>query len=62
LGPITVVDNGLPLSFDEEKAKDYLSEDTVRVYVDLKQGNGLATGWGCDLSYDYVKINASYRT
>ncbi|MDC3424458.1 bifunctional ornithine acetyltransferase/N-acetylglutamate synthase [Aquibacillus sp. 3ASR75-11] len=62
IGSITVVDNGLPLSFDEEKAKDYLSNETINIYVDLKQGNTTATGWGCDLSYDYVKINASYRT
>ncbi|ADU32431.1 bifunctional ornithine acetyltransferase/N-acetylglutamate synthase [Evansella cellulosilytica] len=62
LGPIPVVENGLPLYFDEEVAKDYLQQETVSIVVDLQQGEASATAWGCDLTYDYVKINASYRT
>ncbi len=48
--------------FDEERAKKLLSMGTVSVTVDFKQGDAEATAWGCDLSYDYVRINASYRT
>ncbi len=62
LGDIQVVGNGLPSSFSEEEAKDYLQQEDVHIYVDLSQGEHEATAWGCDLSYDYVKINASYRT
>ncbi len=62
IGPIKVVENGLPFPFDEEEAKDYLQNENVHIFVDLKQGNVSATAWGCDLTYDYVKINASYRT
>ncbi|MFA9556333.1 bifunctional ornithine acetyltransferase/N-acetylglutamate synthase [Evansella sp. AB-rgal1] len=62
LGPIKVVENGLPLFFSEEDATDYLHSETVQIFVDLQQGEGSAVAWGCDLTYDYVKINASYRT
>ncbi|MDG5787491.1 bifunctional ornithine acetyltransferase/N-acetylglutamate synthase [Evansella sp. AB-P1] len=62
LGPTLVVDNGLPLFFDEEAATEYMMQETVQIVVDLQQGDGSAVAWGCDLTYDYVKINASYRT
>ncbi|MFD1739637.1 bifunctional ornithine acetyltransferase/N-acetylglutamate synthase [Bacillus salitolerans] len=62
LGPIKVVKNGLPYPFDERGATAYLQQENVHVYVDLHQGDVAATAWGCDLTYDYVKINASYRT
>ncbi|MDQ0256961.1 glutamate N-acetyltransferase/amino-acid N-acetyltransferase [Evansella vedderi] len=62
LGPFPVVENGLPLYFDEEEATEYLMQETVEIFVDLQQGNKSAVAWGCDLTYDYVKINASYRT
>ncbi|GAA0346595.1 bifunctional ornithine acetyltransferase/N-acetylglutamate synthase [Bacillus carboniphilus] len=62
LGPITVVEKGLPFAFDEEEAKTYLQQENIHIFVDLHQGEGKATAWGCDLTYDYVKINASYRT
>jgi glutamate N-acetyltransferase/amino-acid N-acetyltransferase len=62
LGPITVVENGLPCKFSEEEAKAYLEQENVHIYVDLKDGEGKAICWGCDLTYDYVRINASYRT
>lgn len=62
LGDIKVVEDGLPLDFSEEAGTAYLAQDTVTIYVDLQNGTGEATAWGCDLTYDYVKINASYRT
>ncbi|RBN39624.1 bifunctional ornithine acetyltransferase/N-acetylglutamate synthase, partial [Priestia megaterium] len=62
LGNIQMLENSQPVSFSEEEAKAYLENDTVEVYVDLQQGNGIGKAWGCDLTYDYVKINASYRT
>ncbi|MGE8203941.1 bifunctional ornithine acetyltransferase/N-acetylglutamate synthase [Heyndrickxia sp. NPDC080065] len=63
LGPITVVDNGLPYLFSEQEAASYLQQnDTIHIFVDIYDADGKATAWGCDLTYDYVKINASYRT
>lgn len=62
IGPVQVVEKGIPLDFDEETAKDYLLNDTVQIFVDLGQGTEKAIAWGCDLTYDYVKINAMYRT
>ncbi|GGE29326.1 arginine biosynthesis bifunctional protein ArgJ [Pullulanibacillus camelliae] len=62
IGPIPVVKQGLPLVFDEEAAKNYLAQEKVELFVDLADGNAEAIAWGCDLTYDYVKINASYRT
>ncbi|MCM3569451.1 bifunctional ornithine acetyltransferase/N-acetylglutamate synthase [Neobacillus mesonae] len=62
LGTIPVFENGLPAPFNEDEAKKYLEQDTVQIFVDLNQGEFSATAWGCDLTYDYVKINASYRT
>ncbi|MGE6259175.1 bifunctional ornithine acetyltransferase/N-acetylglutamate synthase [Heyndrickxia sporothermodurans] len=63
LGPITVVEHGLPCQFSEEDAKNYLHQnEMIHIFVDLFESNGRAIAWGCDLTYDYVKINASYRT
>lgn len=62
IGDIQVVHNGLPNEFSEAAGKAYLEQDTVTINVDLQEGTGEATAWGCDLTYDYVKINASYRT
>ncbi|MFC7393800.1 bifunctional ornithine acetyltransferase/N-acetylglutamate synthase [Scopulibacillus cellulosilyticus] len=62
LGSITIVENGLPVPFSEEEATDYLKQEEIEIVVDLNEGDGKAIAWGCDLSYDYVKINASYRT
>lgn len=53
---------GKPLPFSEEKAAAILKEDEIVIILDLNQGAATATAWGCDLTYDYVKINASYRT
>ncbi|WP_112182352.1 MULTISPECIES: bifunctional ornithine acetyltransferase/N-acetylglutamate synthase [Paraliobacillus] len=62
LGKIEVVKNGMPLPFDETEAKQYLMQDTVTIHASVGDGKGNATAWGCDLSYEYVRINASYRT
>ncbi len=61
-GKILVCENGNGLSFDEELAKKILMEDEIEIYVDLHQGDVKATAWGCDLTYDYVKINGDYRS
>jgi glutamate N-acetyltransferase / amino-acid N-acetyltransferase len=62
IGPYKVFENGLPCQFVEEEVKEYLELETVKLLVELNQGEESATAWGCDLTYDYVKINASYRT
>ncbi|MGR6837471.1 bifunctional glutamate N-acetyltransferase/amino-acid acetyltransferase ArgJ [Syntrophomonas erecta] len=62
LGEEKMAANGMGLAFDEDKALKELGKDTVIIKVDLKAGSSDATAWGCDLSYDYVKINAAYRT
>lgn len=61
-GEIVVCENGKGLLFDEDLAKTILSEDHVEIRADVHQGNAQATCWGCDLTYDYVKINGDYRT
>lgn len=59
---VDLMENGNPLDFSEEQAKSVLSADEIVVMIELGEGNETATAWGCDLSYDYVKINADYRT
>lgn len=61
-GEITLVENGVATAFDEEKAAEILSPSVVIAKVDVRDGEGSATAWGCDLTYDYVKINADYRS
>ena len=61
-GKLKVFDHGVPLAFDEEEAVRIMSEDAVTVYVNMNEGEVCATAWGCDLTYDYVKINADYRS
>lgn len=61
-GRILVCDHGHGLDFDEEIAKNILLEDEVTIAVGLYEGESSATCWGCDLTYDYVKINGDYRT
>ncbi|APJ10433.1 MULTISPECIES: bifunctional ornithine acetyltransferase/N-acetylglutamate synthase [Bacillus] len=51
-----------PQPFSEEKAKTYLEQNEITIFIQMSEGNGEAAAWGCDLTYDYVKINASYRT
>ncbi|WP_078548143.1 bifunctional ornithine acetyltransferase/N-acetylglutamate synthase [Litchfieldia alkalitelluris] len=62
IGTITMLKASQPVSFLEEAAKDYLNQNEVLINVNLNIGEGEGTAWGCDLTYDYVKINASYRT
>ena len=61
-GKVLLFKAGDPIAFDEEEATKVLSEDEVTVLVDMHAGEECATAWGCDLSYDYVKINADYRS
>ena len=62
LGGVRVAERGSALAFDEEAAARALGEKEVRITVDLGAGDYAATAWTCDMTYDYVKINASYRT
>lgn len=61
-GEISVCQNGAGIEFSEEKAKEILLEDEITVLVDLNDGEAAATAYGCDLTYEYVKINGDYRT
>ena len=71
LGEFKLLENGQPLPFDRAAASEYLKQaaagaylqdDTVLISVDLGNGDGMGVAWGCDLSYDYVRINAEYTT
>jgi glutamate N-acetyltransferase/amino-acid N-acetyltransferase len=71
LGQYTLMDQGQPLEFDRVAASNYLKaaaagaylqDDTVLIQVSVGNGSGTGTAWGCDLSYDYVRINADYTT
>lgn len=59
---VTVLYNSKPVAFNEAEAKSALQSDIVYIDVHLHDGHASGTAWGCDLTYDYVKINASYRT
>lgn len=61
-GSIVVCENGAGVPFSEEKAKEILLESEIEILITLGDGNATATAWGCDLTYDYVKINGDYRT
>lgn len=61
-GKITIVKDGVGTTFSEDKAKSILSADTIKILIDLQDGTYSAKAWGCDLSYDYIKINADYRS
>ena len=61
-GEICVCKNGAGIDFSEEKAKEILLEKEIDILIGLGDGNACATAWGCDLTYDYVKINGDYRT
>jgi len=62
LGEEKMAENGTGLVFNEERARAAMEQETVYITVDLKSGDYEATAWGCDLSYEYVRINADYRT
>lgn len=61
-GEIDMCKDGMCLAFDEDKAKEILLADEIDILVSLGDGDASATAWGCDLTYDYVKINGDYRT
>ncbi len=61
-GELAVCENGAGIDFSEDTAKTVLSEDEIDILITLGDGEGSATAWGCDLTYDYVKINGDYRT
>lgn len=61
-GSVTVCRNGSGVEFDEDYATKVLKAEEVIIEVNMNSGNEFATAWGCDLTYDYVKINADYRT
>ena len=61
-GKIKIIENGVSTGYSEEAATKILSEDEVTAIADMKMGDASATAWGCDLTYDYVKINADYRS
>ena len=61
-GRIAVCRNGAGVDFSEDEAKVVLTEDEIEIYIELNSGDASATAWGCDLTYDYVKINGDYRS
>ena len=61
-GKIKIMENGVSAGYSEEEATKILSEPEVTAIADVKMGDAKATAWGCDLTYDYVKINADYRS
>ena len=61
-GRIKIIENGVSTGYSEEEATKILSEPEVTAIADVKMGTAEATAWGCDLTYDYVKINADYRS
>jgi glutamate N-acetyltransferase/amino-acid N-acetyltransferase len=61
-GEITVFSKGSPIQFFEDMAKKILSEEEIEILINAGSGSGSASAWGCDLTYDYVKINGDYRS
>ena len=61
-GSMQIIENGVAVDYSEEQATRILSEPEVRAVADIKMGTETATAWGCDLTFDYVKINADYRS
>ena len=61
-GKLQIIENGVAAAYSEEEATRILSEPEVTAIADVKMGDASAVAWGCDLTYDYVKINADYRS
>lgn len=61
-GKLKIVENGVSTGYSEEKATEILSQEYVTAVCDMKNGDAQATAWGCDLTYEYVKINGDYRS
>ena len=62
LGEFVLMKNGTPQTFDRDAASHYLKQDPVHIFISVGTGSGQGIAWGCDLSYDYVRINAEYTT
>ena len=62
IGEIQICKDGMALPFDEVKAKEILLQDEIAILINMNSGKYSSTAWGCDLSYDYVKINGDYRS
>ena len=62
IGELTFCENGEIVAIDEEKAKEILTQEIIKISIDMKAGKERALAWGCDLSYDYVRINGDYRS
>lgn len=61
-GKLKIIENGVAMDYSEEEATNILSQPEVTAIADMKMGDAQATAWGCDLTFDYVKINADYRS
>ena len=61
-GKLKIIENGVSTGYSEEEATRILSQEAVTAIADIKMGTAQATAWGCDLTYDYIKINADYRS
>ncbi len=61
-GSVTLMQNGMPVAFDEKKASEILKNKEIQILISLKEGTEEAKAWGCDLTYEYVRINGEYRT
>jgi len=59
---VQVLEKGLPLDYDEDKVSEVLKDELIKIRITAGAGEASARGWGCDFSYDYVKINGSYRS
>lgn len=62
VGSVKVCENGAGVEFSEDEAAKILAKDEIFIDIDLGQGDVSAKAWGCDLTYDYVKINGDYRS
>ena len=62
VGKLKIVENGISTDYSERKATEILSQEYVTALCDMKDGNQSATAWGCDLTYQYIKINGDYRS
>lgn len=62
IGNLQMMQKGAPLKFDEAAALEILSQSQILITANIHSGKAAATSWGCDLSYDYIKINGAYRT
>ena len=61
-GRLQIIENGTALDYSEEKAAEILSQPKVTVIADIKEGDVEAAAWGCDLTHEYITINADYRS